>query len=358
MVELYGEQKALRYWRSAEDGIKIISGIVNKISADASYFESNGYLYLATDDESLETLKEESAASNAVGMNTSILTQEELVEKFNLHDFVGALYSDNGFFVNGVELINNLQNFLLKNRVRIVENAEVKKIDKDGNSITISDGTKIITDKVIIASNYESSKLGILKGKIFAVETYLALTEPVPLEFLKQHKMLFYTLLWDTDEIYTYFRILKNGRILIGGSDVDFKAQEIKPHMEFMQHFYTYLVSHFPQLKGIRLQHQWSGVLAGTNDFFPFVGNIKNTNIYVTVSDGIQYCFLSGKIVADLIIKGSSEYADLFDLYRKMPRKGIPIGQALRFGLFRRIAKPALGLFKKFPSIKKRLSGK
>lgn len=357
MVELYGEQKALRYWRSSEDGIKIIGDMVRKISADTSYFESNGYLYLATDNESLETLKEESAASNAVGMNTSILTQEELVQQFNLHGFVGALYSNKGYFVNGVELINNLQNFLLKNGVRIIEHAEVKKIGKTGTSITLSDSTQISSEKVIIASNYESSKLGILKGKIFAVETYLALTEPVPLEFLKQHKMLFYTLMWDTDAVYRYFRVLRDGRILIGGSDIDFGGKELKSEMEFMQHFYTYLVKHFPQLKGIRFQQQWSGVLAGTNDFFPFVGNI-NTNIYVTVSNGIQYCFLSGKIAADLITKGSSEYADLFDIYRKMPKKGIPIGQALRFGLFRRIAKPAMGLLNKIPSLRKRILGR
>jgi len=360
MVELYGKEKALRYWQAAEDGINIISDVVRKTSTDASYFEENGYLYLATDEESLVTLKEESEAQNSVGKNTTILSSEQLVERFNLHGFVGALYSDRAYFVNAAELINNLQIFLLKKGVRIINGTEVRRIGKSGNTLTIFDGTEKImnTDKTIITSNIESIKFGFLKGKIFAVETYLAVTEPVPLDFLRNHKMLFYTLMWDTDKIYTYFRIMKDGRILIGGSDIDFEGKELKSEMEFMQHFYTYLVKHFPQLKGIRFQQQWSGVLAGTNDFFPFVGNIKNTNIYVSVSDGIPYCFLSGRVVADLISKGQSEYSDLFQIDRKIPKTGVPIGQALRIGLVRKMAKPALKLLSKFPSIRKRILGR
>ena len=42
---------------------------------------------------------------------------------------------------------------------------------------------------------------------------------------------------------------------MIGGSDIDVKeTHEIKHKMEFMHHFHDYLVSHFPQLKGIRFE--------------------------------------------------------------------------------------------------------
>ncbi len=356
MVELYGKEKALRYWQASEEGIEIIAGIVGRIGGDTGYFEKNGYLYLATDDESLETLKEESEAQNSVGRNTSILAKEQLAERFNLHGFEGALYSDSAHFVNGAAIINNLSSFLEKNRVRIVENTEVLKIDKRKNILSLSNGIKISADKIIVASNYDTARLGFLKRKLFPVETYLALTEPVPAEFLRKHRMMYYTLMWDTDEIYTYFRILKNGSILIGGSDIDVKERhELKPKMEFMHHFYNYLVAHFPQLKGIRFQHQWSGVLSGSSDLFPFIGQVKGTNVYISVSNGIPYCFLSGKIIADLMFKGRSEYADLFALDRKMPKKAVSIALALGPGVFKRIAKPAMGILRKFPFLKRKV---
>ena len=357
MIDMYGQEKALKYWQAAEDGINIISDVVKITSRDASYFEKNGYLYLATDEESLETLKDESEAQNSVGKNTTILTNYQLVERFNLHGFLGALYSDRAYFVNPAELLSNLQNFLLKKGVRIIQGTEVRKITKSENVLTIVDDTNndktIYAETIVVASNYESMKLGFLKGKIYPVETYLALTEPLPLDFLKKHRMLFYTLMWDTDEIYSYFRVTKDGRIMIGGSDIDFMGKELKSEMAFMQHFYSYIVKHFPQLKGIKFQQQWSGIFSGTDDFFPLVGKIKNTNIYVSSPEGIPYCFLSGKIVTDLMTKGSSEYSDIFDLYRKSS-KGVPIGQALRFSLFRRLAKPAIKVMEKFRKLRRK----
>ena len=355
MVELYGEEKALRYWKAAEDGIKLIWGIVRTISTDASYFEKNGYLYLAVDEETLGTLKEESEAQNAVGKRTAILDKEQLADRFNLHGFEGALYSQKAFFVNGVKLINDLQNFLLRRGVKIFESTEALSIDKKTNVVKTSNGMEITADKIVLASSYETMQLGFLKKKTFPVETYLALTEPLPPEFLRTHRMLYTTLMWDTDRIYTYFRILKDGRIMIGGSDIDVKeTHEIKHKMEFMHHFHDYLVSHFPQLKGIRFEHQWSGVLAGTSDLFPFIGNVKGTNIYVSVPNGIPYCFLSGKIIADLITKGQSEYADLFDIDRKMSNKAVSIALQLGPGVFKRIAKPGIKILGKIQSIRRR----
>jgi len=99
--------------------------------------------------------------------------------------------------------------------------------------------------------------------------------------------------------------------------------------VDFIHHFYEYLAEHFPELRGIRFQKMWSGVIASAPDTYPLTGRIDNTNIYISLNNGIPFCFLSGKILADIMTKKTSEYADLFAPNRDMKKSTAQIFGAL-----------------------------
>ncbi len=330
-VKDHGRKTALRYWRSAEYGIELIKEIADDIAPRTKYLKYNvGYLYLTEDEETLEIFGREASALSSIGNKAEIIQGSELEKRFNLHGYLGALYSHKASYMYPIGFINEMHSFLVKNGVRIMEKTEVVSIDKNNSAIILSNGTRIEAEKIIAASNYSIVNFGVPRNLVEPVETYLALTEPLPAEFLRKHNMLFNHLMWDTEEIYTYFTILDDGRILIGGRDKNFSHNSRLPNeVKFKQEFYKYLVAHFPNLHGIRFQKMWSGVIAGTPDMYPYIGQIKNSNIYISLSNGIPYCFLSGKIIADLMTTGTSEYADLFALDRKISASTSPFAQAM-----------------------------
>ena len=331
-VKDHGRKTAVRYWRSAEYGIELIKEIADDIAPGTKYLNYNiGYLYLTEDEETLEVFgREKYALGKILGNKAVIIQGSELEKRFNLHGYLGALYSHKASYMYPVGFINEMHSYLVKNGVRIMEKTEVASIDKNNTAVVLSNGTRIEAEAIIAASNYSIVNFGVPRNLVEPVETYLALTEPLPAEFLRKHNMLFNHIMWDSEEIYTYFTILDDGRILVGGRDKNFSHNSRLPdEVKFKQEFYKYLVTHFPNLHGIRFQKMWSGVIAGTPDMYPYIGRIKNSNLYISLSNGIPYCFLAGKIIADLMRTGTSEYADLFALDRKISASTSPFAQAM-----------------------------
>ena len=320
-VKDMGKPLALKTWRAAEYGIDLMKEVSDSIGDNGRYFRYNlGYLYLTEDDEYLRVLRNEARALSSIGNTAKIIPGSELKARFNLNGYKGALYSHKASFVYSVGFINEMSRFLVSKGVRILENTQVEKIDRESTRLIFGDGRSLECGSIIIASNHHAVKFGISKSMIGdACETCLALTEPLPIDFLKKHKMLIRHIMWDSKEIYSYFTILDDGRIMIGGQDKNFPhAAKLRTEINFIHYFYEYLTKHFQELRGIRFQKMWSGVIVTPPDTSPLAGRLGNTNVYISVNNGIPYCFLSGKILADIMTGKPSEYAGLFDPNREM----------------------------------------
>ena len=330
-VKDYGRALALKYWRAAEYGIDLIKEVADSIGDNERYFRYNlGYLYLTEDEDYLNVLRKESAALSSIGNPAKIISGNELQSRFNLNGYKGALYSHKASFVYSIGFINEMSRFLVSKGVRILENTRVESIDRKSTTLMLGGGQTIGCGSIIIASNYHAVKFGVPKELVDPVETFLALTEPLPLDFLRKHNMLIKHLMWDSEEIYSYFTILDDGRIMIGGHDKNFSHNaKLRTEADFIHHFYEYLSKHFPELRGIRFQKMWSGVIASAPDTYPLAGRMGNTNVYISLNNGIPFCFLSGKIISDLMRKKPSEYADLFAPDRNMKKSTAQIFGAL-----------------------------
>jgi nitrite reductase/ring-hydroxylating ferredoxin subunit len=143
-------------------------------------------------------------------------------------------------------------------------------------------------------------------------------------------------LYWDTRTPYHYLRIVEGAPgtddiLVVGGEDHktghDEAADERFLRLEGWARY------RFPGL--LEMRFRWSGQVLEPADGLAFIGRTPAgpANVYVATGfsgNGITYGTLAGRLIADLVTKGTSEWATLYDPSRLRLRAA---GRYLRDGL-------------------------
>jgi len=133
----------------------------------------------------------------------------------------------------------------------------------------------------------------------------------------------------DQRVLFNYQRPTADGRIVIGGSDYPYYANDAlssgnnKPVIELLA---KDLFTTFPQLEGLRIDHAWGGTMGFTIDFIPSVGVMgEHKNIYYGVAyngHGVVLGQTAGRIISELMAGEQSELTDLFVVNHTIPYVG------------------------------------
>jgi glycine/D-amino acid oxidase-like deaminating enzyme len=81
-------------------------------------------------------------------------------------------------------------------------------------------------------------------------------------------------MLWDTDRPYHYLRWTDDGRLILGGEDVDHRPRpDAAARLAAgRKRLLAYLARIYPALADERPEYAWEGLFAETSDGLPFVG--------------------------------------------------------------------------------------
>jgi len=147
--------------------------------------------------------------------------------------------------------------------------ADVERIEK------VTGGWRVLTSKgpvqareVVVATNgYTGDLTPRLKRRVVPVASHIIATEELP----EPASALIPELraIADTKRVLTYYRPSPNGKHLIFGGRARFTqaAPEVSAPV-----LYRYMTDRFPQLKGMRITHAWTGNVAFALDYMPHMG--------------------------------------------------------------------------------------
>lgn len=134
----------------------------------------------------------------------------------------------------------------------------------------------VMTDEVIVATNgYTGRVTPELQRRVVPVGSYMIATEELPEDIAKSlsPKNRAFS---DSRRVLCYYRMSPDGKRLLFGGRARFgqtDPQESAPVL------YGFMLDRFPQLKGTRITHSWTGNVAFTMDEVPHMG----------VQDGLHY---------------------------------------------------------------------
>jgi glycine/D-amino acid oxidase-like deaminating enzyme len=162
--------------------------------------------------------------------------------------------------------------------VRICGKAPVIRITRLGRGWRIETGRgNVVAGDVVIATNgYTGHLTPALRRRIVPIASHIIATEALP-EDLARSLIPKGRTLSDTRRVLCYYRMSPDGRRMVFGGRARFTQVDATVSAPIL---YRCMTARFPQLRGVRLTHAWTGNTAFTFDALPHMGE----------RDGLHYC--------------------------------------------------------------------
>lgn len=309
-------------------GIRQIQAMVAEHGVQCD-FEENGMLEAAIDENQARQLERHQATYAAMGLEATLLQGEALAAEIRSPRYVAALKFPYGGIVNPAKLARGMKAVVERGGVEIFERTRVLRVHPGKMHRIETEMGEIRAPLLVLGLNGYAPKLGFFRDRVLPLCSYVIATEPLsPAQWQSigwQHRQG----IADMRVLFDYQRPTADGRIVIGGSDAPYFADDAlssgnyKPAIETLT---KSLFTTFPQLEGLRIDHAWGGTMGFTMDFTPSVGVMgEERNIFYGVAyngEGVAFSQTAGRIIAELISGATSELTRLFVVNHQMPYLG------------------------------------
>jgi glycine/D-amino acid oxidase-like deaminating enzyme len=161
--------------------------------------------------------------------------------------------------------------------ITVCAKAAAGRITRSGNGwrIETSRGAVAAGDVVIATNGYTGDLTPALKRRVVPVASHIVATEELPADLAGSLIPKGRTLS-DTRRVLCYYRMSPDGRRMVFGGRARFT--QVGPAVSAPV-LYRYMTARFPQLRGYKLTHAWTGNTAFTLDALPHMGE----------EDGLHY---------------------------------------------------------------------
>jgi glycine/D-amino acid oxidase-like deaminating enzyme len=162
--------------------------------------------------------------------------------------------------------------------VTVCAKAAVSRIDRSGAAwqVETSRGAVSVGDVVIATNGYTGTLTPALRRRVVPVASHIIATEELPQDLARSLIPKARTLS-DTKRVLCYYRMSPDGTRMVFGGRARFTQVDPTVSAPIL---YRYMTDRFPQLRGMKITHAWTGNVAFTLDALPHLGQ----------QDGLHYC--------------------------------------------------------------------
>lgn len=247
----------------------------------------------------------------------------EAAARIRVNNLAGALITRGVARVQPAKLVQGLARVVSSLGVPIYEGTAVTGLEK--GLVTTDRGT-VRAPIIIRATEGFTAGLPGLSRTWLPLNSAQIVTEPLSPELWDEIGWKGYEILGDGAHAYCYAQRTREGRIAMGGrgvpyrfgskTDVNGQTQD-----ETIRQLTEILHGHFPQVRGVPIDHAWCGVLGVPRDWCTTVGLDRKTGIgwaggYVGV--GVSTSNLSGRTLSDLVLERKTGLTGLPWVNRKV----------------------------------------
>jgi len=280
--------------------------------ADLEY-DPSGYLWIAYSESQLEQLRKNVALQNSLGINSKILTPEEIKEVapgLNTEGMLGASWNEKDGHINPHTLTFAYADAAKRLGAVIQTQTLVTGIEVKENKVTGVKTTKGDWDvgSIVCAAgpwSVEVAKWVGLDVPIVPERHQILITEPI--ERMK-HPM---TLCLDDG---SYFKQCPNGTFMLGwGNPNEKKDTSFESSWEFLLEVSRRVLAKMPCLSEVRVVRQWTGPYDITPDQQAIVGATPVEGFYLDCGwsgHGLQFAPSIGRIMSEIVM-GQEPFIDV-----------------------------------------------
>ncbi|MGQ7260748.1 NAD(P)/FAD-dependent oxidoreductase [Vreelandella sp. V005] len=317
LAKLYGEANAVLAYRACADAIRELETLAAGLG-DVDFARQQS-LYYASNEEDVTALKEELALRQKHGFDASWLDRETILAEYGFAA-PGAILTQLAASIDPYRMAYQLFAKLVERGGEVYDRTKMETMapDEQGVTLTLTNGTTLRCQHVVIAAGYESQSW-LSESVAINRSSYALITDPLSPEALGK---LRHTMVWESARPYLYLRTTCDGRLLVGGDDddedipkrrdarVEEKAQGLASKVEEL----------WPKLD-INPTFSWAGTFAETKDGLPFFGphEAQGPHVHFAMAyggNGISYSMIGAKLLRALIEGEEHPLAELFSFKR------------------------------------------
>jgi sarcosine oxidase subunit beta len=281
-------------------------------------YRPQGYLFVATSDAHLKYLRANYERQVAMGLKTvRIIEAEEIIRSYpqlRSDDIVGGSFCSTDGFVDPYSAMNGFMQNASEKGAGLLKDAEVTAIERDGQGVTSVVTTKgtIHTRTVVNAAGAWAAAIARMVNLDLPVEPLrrmLVPTEPFD-QFPRTAPMII-----DMSNGF-HFRPENLGFLLAWNDPEETPGYKTNFEPSFIEKILTRAADRVPVFENLAVnpKRAWAGLYEMTPDHHPILGPVQAVpGLYLAngfSGHGVMHAPATGKILSDLILRGTTDLID------------------------------------------------
>jgi glycine/D-amino acid oxidase-like deaminating enzyme len=213
-----------------------------------------------------------------IGLDGSVISREEQRSEIGSDFYHGGMIINRAGKLHPSLFHKGMLDACNRAGVTLCAHTNVEAITGTAHNFTVKTSRgECRAEHVIVATNgYTGALTPKLRNRIVPISSQIIVTEELP-EDLAHELIPNGRTISETPRITSYYRLLPGDRRVMYGGRARF--QDVPPDVSATL-LYGMMTDRWPQLKGTRITHSWSGFVAMTTDALPHMGQ----------EDGLHFC--------------------------------------------------------------------
>lgn len=320
-ISRHGQEGGKAIWTAIEKGVDYIRDNIKNYTIECEYSPTDS-LYVSNSKKACAMIQEEYENLIKLGYQSQYFTQDTLQSVLKSESYYNGMTYTNSFGINAYKYCQALKDILIKQGVAIYEESPVISIN--AHEAKTMHGA-VNADYVIVCTDRFTPEIKKLTSEIYHMQNFLLVSQVLEQEEIAQIFPSGPYMAWDSDLLYSYYRITNNRLLLGGGSLLHLYDRYEKYHNTYVYRKLTrYFKKKFPHLD-IQFEQFWPGLIGVSKDIAPLAGRDKDHKslYYIAGSAGLPIAATLGHYCADHMIDGRDDLKDYFSPYRSFPIQGL-----------------------------------
>lgn len=268
LLRKYGTKGAKDLWEVAAKGVNTMVDNIKKHKIECE-LQVQDCLFLGKGASGWKDVQDEVNARKKIGYTSTVYTETEVPSVIDSKAYSGAIRYTGTYGVNPLLYAQGIKQVLLDGGIEIFESSEV--LSWEGHTVRTHLGS-VTADKIIFCIDKPKPHITKYYEDVYHAQTFLSISEPLgdgEIEKLFPQGPL---QCWDSDLVYTYFRLTGTKRLLVGGGDLmTTYAKNDTTTPRVIDKVINGLKEKIPSVKPLRFIQYWQGRIDMTRDLIPTV---------------------------------------------------------------------------------------
>ena len=306
------DAEAAPFLNDAADAFTHIENLITEEKLECGWHK-RGYFLGAWCNSHYDAMAKKVSVLNAEAQSGSYLVpREEQRAEIGSDYYHGGMVVERAAHLHPALYFKGLLDLAVKAGVKIASNTEMLSLTQDNSKcwlIKTARGDLTARDVVIATNGYTGNATPQFKRRLVPIGSYIIATEELEPDLAASLSPKNRSIA-DTRRVLTYYRMSPDGRRLIFGGRAKFGFTD---PMESAPLLYQFMLDRFPQLRGTKITHSWTGNVAFALDEVPHMGRLQDL-YYALACNGSGVAMLTylGHQTARKIL-GQSNHICAFD---------------------------------------------